>query len=103
MQEQDVRADAILEAVVDWADLELGALEGAERALDLFEAFVGAHELVGGERVGVDAGPQDVEAVELGLGGDLAGLALVAEAGVGDLDVEVLLDAVALQGGADGE
>ncbi len=46
---------------------------------------------------------QDVEPVQGGLGGDLVGLALVAEAGVADLDVEVLFDAVALQGRADRE
>jgi hypothetical protein len=36
-----VRADAALEAVVDGADLELGALECPEVALDLFELLVG--------------------------------------------------------------
>ena len=50
-----------------------------------------------------DAGAQHVDAVERGLGFDLFGLALVGEAGVGDLDVEVLLDLVALERRADRE
>jgi hypothetical protein len=50
-----------------------------------------------------DAGAEHVEAVERGLGGDLLRLAPVVEAAVGDLDLEVLFDAVALERGADGQ
>ncbi len=101
--EEDVRPDAVFEAVVDRADLELGALEGAECALDLFEALVGAHDVAGWQRSRGNARAQDVEAVERGLGRDLGGLARVTEAGVRDLDLEVLLDAVALERRADRE
>ena len=45
--EEHVRADAVVEAVMDRADLQLGAFEGAKRALDLFEILVGAHDLTG--------------------------------------------------------
>jgi hypothetical protein len=44
--EQDVRADAGFEVVVDRADLEFGAFERFERALGLLEALVGAHDIV---------------------------------------------------------
>ena len=94
-----MRADAVFEAVVDRADLELGAFQGAEGALDLFEVLVGAHDLAGGELGVCDAGAQHVDAVEGGLGVDLVGLALEGEAGVGDLDLEVLADLVALERG----
>jgi hypothetical protein len=40
--QEDVRADAVLEAVVNRADLQLGALERAKVALDLFELLVSA-------------------------------------------------------------
>jgi hypothetical protein len=40
-----VRADALLEAVVDRADLELGTLEDAKVALDFLELFLGAHDV----------------------------------------------------------
>ncbi len=44
---------------------------------------------------------EHVDPVERGLGVDLFGLALVGEGGVGDLDLEVLLDPVALERGPD--
>ncbi len=44
-----------------------------------------------------------MEAVQGGLGGDLLGLALAGECGVGDRDLEVLFHAVALQRGTDRE
>ena len=44
-----------------------------------------------------DAGAEHVDPVERRLGVDLFGLALVGEGGVGDLDLEVLLDLVALE------
>ena len=99
--EEHVRADAVFEVVVDRADLELGAFEGAERSLDLFEVLVGAHDLPGIQLGVRNAGPQHVDPVQRGLGFDLFDLALVGEAGVGDLDREVLLDLVALERGAD--
>ena len=70
-----MRADAVFEAVVDRADLELGAFEGAEGSLGLFELLVGADDVGGGERSAVEAGAQDVEAVQRRFGVDLVLLA----------------------------
>ena len=47
--QEHVRADALGEAMVDRADLEFGAFEGPERALDVLELFVGAHDLTRGQ------------------------------------------------------
>ena len=78
--EEDVCADAVFEAVADRADLELWAFDRFERALDLFELFVGAHDVGGRELVGGDAGAQDVEAVEGASCGDLLGVCGRSEA-----------------------
>jgi hypothetical protein len=80
--EEHVRADAVLEAVVDRADLKLGALEDAEVALDLFELLVGADDVGGVQAFGGDAGAQDVDAIQRGFLGDPFGLALVVEVAV---------------------
>jgi hypothetical protein len=72
--EEDVGLDALLEPVVDGAQLE-PALERAEGALDLVELLVGAHDVGRFELRAGDAGAQDVDAVERGLGGDLLLLA----------------------------
>ena len=45
--EEDVRADTMLEAVMDRADLELGSLECAKVPLDLLELLVGADDVGG--------------------------------------------------------
>jgi hypothetical protein len=98
-----VGADAVLEAVVDGADLELGAFEGAEAALDLGELFVGAHDVGGWECVGAEVGAQDVDAVQRLLGRDLIVLAGEGEALVADLEVEVFFDLVVVGDLADRE
>ena len=51
-------------------------LEPAEGALDLLELLVGAHDVGRFELRAGDAGAQDVDAVERGLGGDLLLLAV---------------------------
>src|SRR5262249_34906999 len=100
--EEDVRFDAVFEAVVDRAQLEW-AFEGAEGALDLFELFVGADDLGRFEFAVGDAGAEQVDAVEGRLGRDLVLLAREDEAGIGDLELEVLSDAPAVPDRADGE
>jgi hypothetical protein len=66
-----VGSDALFEVMVDGTDLELGALECLEGALDLGQLLVGAHDL-GGRQLGLaDVGAQDVDAVERRLGRDL--------------------------------
>ena len=83
--------------------MKLGALERAEVALDLLELLVGAHDVGRVEPLGGDGGAQDVDAVQRGLLGDLGALARVVEAAIGDLEREVLFDAVALDHLPDGE
>ena len=92
--EEDVRADAVFEVVVDRADLDR-VLHRAERALGHLELLVGA-DRGAARRAGVrgEGGADHVEAVEGGLAGDLLGLALVGEGAVGDLQGEVLGDLV---------
>jgi len=69
--EKDVGSDALFEVMVDGTDLELGALECLEGALDLGQLLVGAHDL-GGRQLGLaDVGAQDVDAFERRLGRDL--------------------------------
>ena len=65
--EEDVGLDVLLEPVVDGAQLE-PALERTEGALDLLELLVGAHDVGRFELRAGDAGAQDVDAVERGLG-----------------------------------
>jgi hypothetical protein len=65
--EEHVRADAVFEPVVDPADLQLGPLEDAEVALDLFELLVGAHDVGRVKALGGDAGAQNIDAVQRGL------------------------------------
>ena len=74
-----------------------GPLKVRERALDLFEVLVGAHDLAGRELGVRDVGPQHVDPVQRSLRVDLLGLALVGEGGVCDLHMEVFLDLVAAQ------
>ena len=81
--EEDVRAHAGLEVVVDRADLDR-VLHRSERALGHLQLFVGADRGARAELVGGEGGPDRVEAVERGLLVDLLGLALVDERAVGD-------------------
>ena len=59
---------------MDRSDLQVGAFEGPKRPLGLLEVLVGAYNVLIGERLGREAGPQDVEPVQRGLGGDLFAL-----------------------------
>ena len=47
--EENVGAHAILMAVMDWPDLEVDGLDGAECALNVAEQFVAAHGVGSGE------------------------------------------------------
>ena len=86
---------------------ELGVDDADEdelyRALDLFQLLVGADDIGCGEFALGDAGAEHVDAVERGLGGDLVLLALEAEGGVADLDLEMLAHPPAVPDLADGE
>jgi len=87
--EQHVGADAVFEAVVDRAQVQVDGLDRAEVAFDVGELFVGGDRGGGVEALGGHAGADDVDAVQRGLGGDLLDAAGDGQGGVGDLEVEV--------------
>ena len=83
-------ADAVLEAVVDRAQVQVVGLDDAEVAVDVGEVFVACHHGGGVEGGGLDAGAQHIDTVKGGLGGDRGLVAMVGEAGVGDRGMKVL-------------
>ena len=89
-------ADVVGAVDVDGPYLEPGRLEVAEGALDAGEGLVGVDGLVGGDVGGGEAGADDVDAVEPGLGGDAGFVAGPGEVVVDDGDGEVLLDLAAV-------
>jgi len=90
MQKEHVGPHAIGQPVIDWPDLEIDGLDAAEGTLHQAQGFVAAH--CGGvvESAGGQAGAHDVEAVEGRFRGDFVGLAGKAEAGIGNVEGEVL-------------
>jgi len=95
--EEHMCFEAVGEAVGDRADPEEPVPDRLELPLDFLDVLVGANHLGARERFHRNAGAQDGEAVERRFLIDLLGLARVGQAGVGDLDVDVLLDPVALE------
>lgn len=91
-------AHALGGPVADGAQVQVDGFEAAEVGLDDLESLVGVDHSGGVEAVGGDGGAHDVDAVEGGLGVDVALFAGVGEAGVVDGEREVLghLVAVAL-------
>jgi len=85
--------------VIDRPDLEIDRLDAAEGALH--EGFVATHRGGVVESGGGQAGTDDVEAVEGRLSGDFVGLAGDGEAGVGNIEGEVLGHFVLVEHGAD--
>src|SRR5246127_3379788 len=92
---------AIGQPVIDWSDLEIDRLDAAEGTLDQAEGFVAAHGGGVVESGGGQAGAHDVEAVECRLHGDFIGLSSKAEAGVRNVEGEVLGHLVLVEHGAD--
>ncbi len=80
--------------------MDVDGLQGAERALDLGETFVGADGSRVAERSLRQAGAHDIDAVERRLGGDRRGLAMEREACLADHEVEVLGHLVPVDDGA---
>ena len=76
--------------------LEPGSLERAEGPLDPGQALVGLDDLTGAHRVSIEAGADDVEAIQAGLGRDFFPVARPTESVVGDGDIEVFLDLAAV-------
>ena len=74
----------------DRTQMDVDGLQGAERAFDPGEAFVGADGRGVIERFLRQAGAHDIDAVERRLGGDRRRLAMEREARLADDEVEVL-------------
>ena len=70
--------------------VQIIGLDDAEVAFDVGEVLVAFDDPGGVEGVGVDAGAQHVDAVQVGFGVDAGLVATVGEGGVGDGGVEVL-------------
>ena len=81
--------------------MDVDGLQGAERALDPGEAFVGADGRGVIERFLRQAGAHDIDSVERRLGGDRRRLAMEREARLADDEVEVLGHLVPVDDGAD--
>src|SRR5664280_3189214 len=82
--------DPVLGPVVDGAQVQVDALQGAEVAFDPGQGLVGRHDLGGVHLLGADGGADDVDPVQGGLGGDLVLVAGGGEPVVGDVQGVVL-------------
>ena len=100
--QEDVGAHPRREPVVDRPQVEIDSLEAAESALDPGEALIGADHVFGRQGFVLDAGADDIKAVEPGLVGDAGVVAGKGEAVFGDGDVEQLGELVAVFDAADG-
>ena len=78
--EEHACADAVLEVVVDRADLDR-VLHRSERVLGELELLVGADRGGRAEPLGWDGGADHVETIERGLAGDLLGVAVMGRSG----------------------
>jgi len=99
--QEHVGADAVGEPVMDRPDLEIDGLDAAEGPFHSGERFVAAHRagIIKGFRR--QAGAHDIEAVGCGFGGDLIVLAGETEAGICNIEAEVLGHLVLADHGAD--
>src|SRR6267154_2694566 len=87
--------------MVDRSQVQIDSLETAEGALDAGETFIGADHALGRQGFVLDAGADDIKAVEPGLCGDADGTAGKGEAVFTDSDVEQLGEFVAVFDAAD--
>ena len=85
-----MRAHAIRQPMMDRPDLQIDGFDAAERPFHQGEGLVAAHcrRVVEGFRG--QAGAHDIDPVTGCLGSDLGDLAGEAEAGIGDVEIEVL-------------
>ena len=96
MTQQHVCADAIHEAVVV-GRTSVDGLHAAEGSLDDRERLVAAHHTLSAECIGREARADDIETVEDRFAVDAGLAARDGEGVVGDRDLEVLADLVAVQ------
>src|SRR5437763_15917661 len=84
------------------SQVQIDSLETAEGALDAGEALIGADHALGRQGFVLDAGADDVKAVESRFLRDVGLVAAKGEAVFGDGDVEQLSELVAVFDAADG-
>src|SRR5664280_2602700 len=82
--------DPVLGPVVDGAQVQVDALDGAEVAFDPGQGLVGGHDFGRVHLLGTDGGADDVDPVQGRLGGDLVLVAGEGELVVGDVQPVVL-------------
>lgn len=87
---EDMSLHAIRQAMVDWADLEIDALQAPKRPFHLTEALVGADGLVGIQDLFKHTGSDHIDAVESRLFSDGNEVSLASEALLLDGDHEML-------------
>src|SRR5215472_2835955 len=94
--EEDMGAHPRGEPVVDRADVQIDGLEAAKGALDPSQPLVGADHVICRQGLILKAGADDIKAVEPCLLGDAGLVAAKGEAVLGDGDVEVFGELVAV-------
>src|SRR5436189_2371590 len=94
--QEDMGAHPRRQPMVDRSQVQIDGLETAEGALDAGEALIGADHALGRQGFVLDAGADDIKAVEPGLLGDAEGTAGKGKAVFTDSDVEQLGEFVAV-------
>src|SRR5674476_714925 len=82
--------DPVLGPVVDRAQVQVDALDGAEVAFDAGQTLVGGDNLARVHLLGADGGGDDVQPVQGRLGSDLVLVTGEGERGLGDVQDVVL-------------
>jgi hypothetical protein len=100
---RDLRADdEISEPMMNGADRQIVALQGAKRALDFGEIFVRADDVAGPEQ-SIHCRAQNADAVKRHFLGNLRFFARKGERGVVDFQFDVLAHLVLIADSADGQ
>ena len=85
-----MRPDPIGQSVIHGADVQIDGLDAAKGPFHQGERLVAAHCFCVVEGLRWQAGADDIDAVGCRLGGNFSGLACKAEAGIGDVEIEML-------------
>src|ERR1700736_3400806 len=94
--QEDMGAHPRRQPVMDRAEVQVDGLQAAKGALDAGEALIRANHVIGGQDVILDAGADDIKAVEPSLVGDAGRVAAKGETVFGNGDVEQLGELVAV-------
>ena len=99
--QEQVSADASLQAVMDGADAQVQALERPEGLLDIAQAFVSPHGVLCAQRVGRLWRADDIDPIQCLLAGNGVFLSRPTQHPVGDLHGKVFGDLVTAKGPTD--